>query len=102
MRSKQVGSLHNALIGLALFAFPSTALAFDWGLKLEPGMAAAAAEPQSRLFGPGFGGSIKGLVGIGRYLDAQAGITYIGFPSPRAGAREAHRRGGRVCARPRA
>jgi outer membrane protein OmpA-like peptidoglycan-associated protein len=85
MRSKKLGSLHNALIGLALFAFPSTALAFDWGLKLEPGMAAAAAEPQSRLFGPGFGGSIKGLIGIGRYLDAQAGITYIGLPS-RAGA----------------
>jgi hypothetical protein len=57
MRSKKLGSLHNALIALALFAFPSTALAFDWGLKLEPGMAAAAAEPQSRLFGPGFGGS---------------------------------------------
>ena len=85
MRSKKLGSLHNALIGLALFAFPSTALAFDWGLKLEPGMAAAAGEPQSRLFGPGFGGSIKGLIGIGRYLDAQAGITYIGLPS-RAGA----------------
>src|SRR2546421_12811639 len=91
MRSKQVGSLHNALIGLALFAFPSTALAFDWGLKLEPGMAAAAAEPQSRLFGPGFGGSIKGLVGIGRYLDAQAGITYIGLASRARAPADDHR-----------
>jgi outer membrane protein OmpA-like peptidoglycan-associated protein len=73
------------LFGSALAAFPASALAVDWGVKLEPGMAAAAGEPQSRLFGPGFGGSIKGLLGMGRYLDAQAGITYIGLPS-RAGA----------------
>ena len=76
MRSVKTSFVGAALFALALLAFPANALAFDWGLKLEPGMAAAAAEPQSRLFGPGFGGSIKGLIGIGRYLDARhAGAT---------------------------
>jgi outer membrane protein OmpA-like peptidoglycan-associated protein len=70
-----------SLFGAALIALPAPALAVDWGVKLEPGMAAAARDPQAHLFGPGFGGSLKGLVGIGRYLDAQAGITYIGLPS---------------------
>ncbi len=74
-----------ALCVLSVLAFPKPAQALDWGLKLEPGMAAAATAPQSRLFGPGFGASLKGLIGIGRYLDAQAGITYVGLPS-RAGA----------------
>ena len=73
------------LFALALLAYPAQALAVDWGLKLEPGMAAPAGDPQARLFGPGFGGSFKGMIGVGRYLDAQASLTYIGLPA-RAGA----------------
>ncbi|MDB4964967.1 MAG: OmpA-like Outer rane domain protein [Myxococcales bacterium] len=78
-RALKIHSAAAFLFGLAILATPTRAMALDWGLKLEPGMAAAAGQPQSRMFGPGFGGSLKGLIGVGRYLDAQAGITYIGL-----------------------
>ena len=84
-RSAKIGSVLACFFGLVAVAFPANAFAIDWGLKLEPGMAAAAGDPQARLFGPGFGLSLKGLIGINRYLDAQAGITYVGLSS-RAGA----------------
>jgi outer membrane protein OmpA-like peptidoglycan-associated protein len=79
-------SLKHHLLGAGalactLAAFPTPAKAIDWGVRLEPGMAAPAGEPQSRYFSAGFGLSLKGLIGINRYLDAQAGITYIGLPS---------------------
>jgi outer membrane protein OmpA-like peptidoglycan-associated protein len=78
-----------AILGLALLAFPARALAIDWGVKLEPGMAAPAGSPQSRDFGAGGGLSLKGLIGIGRYLDAQAGITYVGLSAqPSAPSRD--------------
>ncbi len=69
------------MVASVLWLFPTHAWALDWGVKLEPGMAAPVGDPQSRLFGPGFGASLKGLLGIGRYLDAQAGLTYIGLPA---------------------
>lgn len=73
------------LCGLALLAFPNSASAIDWGLKLDPGMAAAVDKPQSRLFGPGGTVSLKALLGLGRYADVQAGVTFVGL-SARAGA----------------
>ncbi len=76
--SRSVGA---ALCGGALLVMPLTAHAIDWSLKLEPGMAAAAGRPQSHMFGPGFGLSLKGLLGVSRYADLQAGLTWVGLPA---------------------
>ena len=76
-----VPPLLSSFLLAVLVSAPRDAHALDWGLKLEPGMAAAAGAPQSHFFGPGFGASLKGLIGLNRYLDAQAGITYVGLPA---------------------
>ncbi len=80
-------AVRASLCGLALLAFPASARALDWGLKLDPGMAAAVDRPQSRIFGAGGTLSLKGLVGLGRYADAQAGVSFVAL-SARAGAPE--------------
>jgi hypothetical protein len=68
-RSTKISGVLACFVGLVAVAFPGDAFAIDWGVKLEPGMAAAAGDPQARLFGPGFGLSLKGRIGINRYLD---------------------------------
>ena len=72
-------SLAACSFGLFLFAFPAPARAFDWGVKLETGLATPLGTPQAELFNPGLGASLKGLIGLGRYVDVQAGLTFIGL-----------------------
>ena len=63
----------------ALLALPTTASALEFGVKAEPGLAVPLAAPQSSRFTPGGEVSLKGYLGLGRYFDAQAGISFLGL-----------------------
>jgi hypothetical protein len=61
---------------LVLLAMPVAAWAVDVGVKVEPGLAV----PLSAL-NVSFTGSIKGMVGLGPYLDAAATVMILGLPT---------------------
>jgi hypothetical protein len=75
-RSTKISGVLACFVGLVAVAFPADAFAIDWGVKLEPGMAAAAADPQARLFGPG-GSEIE----ISRYRPLCIRRSFVGCSS---------------------
>jgi outer membrane protein OmpA-like peptidoglycan-associated protein len=58
---------------------PATASALEIGVKVEPGIAVPLTAPQTPRFTPGGEVSLKGYLGLGRYFDAQAGVTFLGL-----------------------
>lgn len=62
----------------ALLAFPAAARATDLGVRLEPGLAVPLAAPQAGRFTAGGVVSAKGFIGLNRYLEAQAGFSFVG------------------------
>ena len=66
---------------LAGLSGSATALPISYGLKLEPGLAVPSSGPQSDLFRPGGAAWLKGLVGLGRYLDVGPTLLFVGLPS---------------------
>jgi outer membrane protein OmpA-like peptidoglycan-associated protein len=64
---------------LALLALPATASALEVGVRVEPGLAVPLTAPQNGRFTPGGEVSLKGYLGLGRYFDAQAGISFLGL-----------------------
>src|SRR3954470_2580535 len=63
----------------ALLALPATASALEVGVKVEPGLAVPLTAPQMQRFKPGGEVSLKGYLGLGRYFDLQAGISFLGL-----------------------
>src|SRR3979409_2511571 len=63
----------------ALLALPATASALEIGGRVEPGLAVPLTSPQSGRFTPGGEGSLKAYVCLGRYLDVQAGVSFLGL-----------------------
>ena len=63
----------------ALLLLPATASALEIGVRVEPGLAVPLTAPQSTRFGPGGEVSLKGYLGLGRYFDVQAGVTFVGL-----------------------
>ncbi len=61
----------------------------DFSLKVEPGVAVPLTTPQSQIFSPGPGESIKALWLLNRYLDLGPSATFIYLP-----AQPAHGDGG--------
>jgi outer membrane protein OmpA-like peptidoglycan-associated protein len=68
-----------SLPALALLALPATAAAVEVGVKVEPGLAVPLSAPQSLRFTPGGEVSLKGYLGLGRYFDVQAGVSFLGL-----------------------
>jgi len=68
-------------ITLSLLAFPLPALAADFGLKLEPGVAVPLTAPQSRRYDVGGSLSLKALFGLNRYLDIGPSLTLLQLPA---------------------
>jgi outer membrane protein OmpA-like peptidoglycan-associated protein len=64
---------------LALLALPATASAVEVGVKVEPGFAVPLGTPQNALFTAGGDVSLKGYLGLGRYFDLQAGVSFLGL-----------------------
>ncbi len=64
-----------------LLALPGTARAFDWSLKLEPGLAVPVTQPQARLFDVGGAASVKALFGLGPYVDVGPVVGFVGLPA---------------------
>jgi outer membrane protein OmpA-like peptidoglycan-associated protein len=58
---------------------PATASALELGVRAEPGFAVPLSAPQSQLFNPGGEVSLKAFVGLGRYFDVQAGVSFLGL-----------------------
>ena len=69
------------LLGLMVLGFAAPARAFDFSLKVEPGLVVPLDQPQSRLFEIGGGATLKGLFGLGRYVDVGPSITFLGMPA---------------------
>ena len=63
----------------ALLLLPATASALDVGVRVEPGLALPLTAPQTPRFNPGGELSLKAYLGLGRYFDAQAGVTFVGL-----------------------
>lgn len=61
----------------AWLAFPTPAHALDLGLRLEPGLALPLTSPQTERFGLGGSMTLKGYVGLNRYLDAEIGFNFL-------------------------
>lgn len=53
-------------------------------LRLEPGLAVALTEPQSRLTEVGAGQTIKAFIGLARYLEVGASATFTTLPATEA------------------
>jgi outer membrane protein OmpA-like peptidoglycan-associated protein len=70
-------SLSSSFPVLALLALPATASAVEVGVKAEPGVAVPLTAPQSSRFTPGGEVSLKAYLGLGRYFDLQAGISFL-------------------------
>jgi outer membrane protein OmpA-like peptidoglycan-associated protein len=69
------------LTSAALLTFPTTASALDVGVKVEPGVAVPLTAPQTTRFDPGGEVSLKAYLGLGRYFDAQAGVSFLSLPA---------------------
>lgn len=63
----------------ALLALPATVSATEVGVKVEPGLAVPLTAPQTVRFTPGGEVSFKAYLGLGRYVDVQAGISLLGL-----------------------
>ncbi len=50
-------------------------------VKVEPAAAAALGDPQTDMFPKGGGLSVMGMVGIGRYVDAIGGVSFVDLPA---------------------
>jgi outer membrane protein OmpA-like peptidoglycan-associated protein len=61
----------------ALLAFPASASALEVGVRLEPGLAVPLAAPQSQRFTLGGDVSLKAYLGLGRFFDVQAGVSWL-------------------------
>lgn len=70
--------------GLMLLALPQPAHAFDWSLKLEPGLAVPLTHPQSDRFNAGGAVTLKALFGLGRYIDLGPTVGFLGLPAARS------------------
>jgi outer membrane protein OmpA-like peptidoglycan-associated protein len=68
-----------ALPFATLLALPTTAAAVEVGVRVEPGVAVPLTAPQDSRFTPGGEASLKAYLGLGRYLDVQAGVTFLGL-----------------------
>ncbi|WP_309895340.1 OmpA family protein [Archangium sp.] len=79
-------SLLPLSITLTLLAFPLSARAADFGLKLEPGVAVPLTAPQSQRYGVGGGLTLKALFGLNKYLDIGPSVTLLQLPSAAAQA----------------
>jgi outer membrane protein OmpA-like peptidoglycan-associated protein len=71
---------------LALLASPSLANADDFSFKLEPGVSASLAAPQSQIYGTGGGQSLKALFGLTPYLDVGPSASFLFLPASTEGA----------------
>ena len=71
----------TSLPALGLLALPATARAVELGVRAEPGIAVPLTAPQTPRFEPGGVISLKGYLGLGRYFDVQAGISFVGLPA---------------------
>ena len=72
------------LVSLLMVAATTPALAFDFGLKIEPALAIPLGSPQSDIYQVGGAASVKGLIGVGRYVDVMAGFGAVGLPAQAA------------------
>ena len=73
-----------AIFALSLAAAP--AVATDFAVKFEPGVAIPLTAPQTDHFAVGGAAALKGLVSLGAYVDAAAGVAFLGLPSVVSGA----------------
>jgi outer membrane protein OmpA-like peptidoglycan-associated protein len=81
-RSLNLPSKCFLLFLFAAVAYPFAARAIDVGVKLEPGAALSATNPQSQRFELGGAATLKGLVGFeGGYVNLAAGLTFLGLPA---------------------
>jgi outer membrane protein OmpA-like peptidoglycan-associated protein len=76
----RAAAVRAAWFALAVVAFPMAAGAGELGVKVEPGVAFPLSQPQSQRFDVGGGGAAKLLYGLAPYLDATAGVSFIGLP----------------------
>jgi len=70
-----------AAVAFTLLAVPMTAHAVDLSFKLEPGLAVPLSVPQSQIYDPGFGQSVKVLFGLTPYLDIGPAISFMYLPA---------------------
>src|SRR6478609_12180933 len=68
-----------SLPAFALLTLPRAASALEAGVRIEPGLAVPLTAPQSQRFRPGGEVSFKGYLGLGRYFDVQAGVSFLGL-----------------------
>ena len=76
----RAAAVRAAWFALAVVAFPMAAGARELGVKVEPGVAFPLSQPQSQRFDLGGGAAAKLLYGLAPYLDATAGVSFIGLP----------------------
>src|SRR5215472_6213172 len=76
-------SLRRVLFLLACVSLtaPRPARAVDLTLKLEPGLALPLGAPQGQIFGAGGQVTVKGALGLTRWLSAQLTLGFDGFPA---------------------
>lgn len=65
----------------ALLAVSASASAQEYGVRLEPGVAFPLTSPQKDRFELGVEASVKGYLGLSRYLDVQAGFHRLSLPA---------------------
>lgn len=65
------------LMAVLLLAAPSTARAFDWSLKVEPGVAVPLSAPQTTRYGVGGAQSVKLLFGLAPVLDIGPSASFL-------------------------
>ena len=65
-------------------AAPARLRRLPLSLRLEPGLAVALTEPQSRLTDAGFGQTVKLFIGLARYLEVGASATFTTLPATEA------------------
>jgi outer membrane protein OmpA-like peptidoglycan-associated protein len=76
----RVAAVRAAWFAVAVVALPMAAGAGELGVKVEPGVAFPLSQPQSQRFDLGGGAAAKLLYGLAPYLDATAGVSFIGLP----------------------
>lgn len=69
------------LSALAVLAFPMSARAGDFSLKIEPGVSIPLTAPQSQIYGIGGGESLKALFGLTPYLDIGPTASFMLLPA---------------------
>jgi outer membrane protein OmpA-like peptidoglycan-associated protein len=74
-------SLVAPVLLLTFLATPRSARAVDLTFKLEPGFAAALNRPQTDRFDLGGAAALKGMIGLGSYVDATLGIAFLALPT---------------------